>query len=237
MFEKEITSGNHVSYHFCVDKFGNNFNSKSKHFLIDNFLSTNNLNLSKYECSITTENTTCPGNYFHISYLNRNDDYIEENILRYFNINVNFPVLYFTKKFPIQKNFKCGFHLNTYRKFNSKYFYECLSIVKKFKNLYTDIIFAGDFLENGEFVDDSINIEIVPLQSKQIYFLIRDILRKNFEVDERKLNLYDKKFKNYQTDDFSWHIKIKLGKDKCVKFYRTYPYNPYLTYNYYNDRD
>jgi hypothetical protein len=28
-----------------------------------------------------------------------------------------------------------------------------------------------------------------------------------------------------------------LGKDKCVKFYRTYPYNPYLTYNYYNDRD
>ena len=34
MFEREITSGDHRSYHVCVEKFGNNFNPKSKFYPI-----------------------------------------------------------------------------------------------------------------------------------------------------------------------------------------------------------
>ena len=39
MFEREITSGNHRSYHVCVNNFGSNFNSKSKFYPIDEALS------------------------------------------------------------------------------------------------------------------------------------------------------------------------------------------------------
>ena len=39
MFEREITSGDHRSYHVCVEKFGNNFNPKSKFYPIDQALS------------------------------------------------------------------------------------------------------------------------------------------------------------------------------------------------------
>ena len=35
MFEREITSGEHRSYHVCVNNFGSNFNSKSKFYPID----------------------------------------------------------------------------------------------------------------------------------------------------------------------------------------------------------
>ena len=39
MFEREITSGDHRSYHVCVNNFGSNFNSKSKFHPIDEALS------------------------------------------------------------------------------------------------------------------------------------------------------------------------------------------------------
>ena len=55
MFEKEITSGNHVSYHFCVDKFGSNFNPKSKHYKIDEGLSKFDLRMQKVNCHINVE--------------------------------------------------------------------------------------------------------------------------------------------------------------------------------------
>ena len=39
MFEREITSGEHRSYHVCVNNFGSNFNSKSRFYPIDEALS------------------------------------------------------------------------------------------------------------------------------------------------------------------------------------------------------
>lgn len=235
MFEKEITYGNHVSYHFCVDKFGNNFNINSKHFDIDQELSKIQFDSSKYECSITTSNTTSSGDYFHISYLNRDNDYIDRKVLKTFNVNVGFPVIYFTKKFPIDDMFKCGFHLNTYKTFKSKFFSDVLKTIKLFKGLYCDIILAADFSSDGKFVDDSINIEIVPIQTKETFYRVKQILLDNFNIDILKINLYDKLFSTYTVDCFSWHIKIKLQDNTCVKFYRTYPNNPYLNYKKYND--
>lgn len=62
---------------------------------------------------------------------------------------------------------------------------------------------------------------------------ISTILENNYHII---LNLYNKLFSNYHINHFSWHIKIKLKEDiHCVKFYRTYPNNPYLNYNQYND--
>lgn len=233
MFEKEITYGNHVSYHFCVDKFGNNFSEKSKHYYIDQELSKIQLHSSKYEYSITTSNTTSLNDYFHVSYLNRDGDYIEDHILKTFNIDVNFPVIYFTKKFPIDNNFKCGFHLNTYKKFKSKYFFDVLKIIRLFNGLYFDVILAGDFDSHSKFIDNSINIEIVPIQTKQTFFHIKKVLLENFDVDNSKINLYDRMFSSYIPDFFSWYIKIKLEDEICIKFYRTYPNNPYLNYKRY----
>ena len=46
---------------------------------------------------------------------------------------------------------------------------------------------------------------------------------------------YDKMFDNYTIFDFCWHTKIKLYNDKkpVVKFYRTYPHNPFIGYHNY----
>ena len=38
MFEREITAGEHRSYHVCVNNFGSNFSSKSKFYPIDEAL-------------------------------------------------------------------------------------------------------------------------------------------------------------------------------------------------------
>jgi len=232
MFEKEITEGNHVSYHFCVDKFGNNFHPKSKHSIVEKSLSYIDIDLSKYECNITTSNTTSFGDYFHISYLKRRpDQFLSEEVLKYFNISTKFPVLYFTRKLPFEDNYKCGFYLNVYKTFKSKFFKDTIKTLKHFSGLYHDVFFAGDFDINGNFIDKSINIEIFPLQTKDNFYKIKNILLNNFDVVESKLNLYDNKFSNYTEDNFFFHIKIKLSDQKpIVKFYRTYPHNPYITY-------
>lgn len=232
MFEKEITLGNHVSYHFCIDKFGNNFKKKSKLKIIENYLSHIDLDLSKYEFNITSSNTTSINDYFHVSYLFKGPgQYVDKDTLRFFNIDVNFPVIYFTRKIPLEDNFKCGFYLNTYKKFRSKFFNKVIKTIRLFKNLYYDIWIAGDFDKNGNFIDNSINIEIIPIQTKENFYLIKDILLSNFDVDKNKINLYDKKFINYNKTKFHFHVKIKYTMDKTiVKFYRTYPDNPYLKY-------
>jgi hypothetical protein len=232
MFEKEITRGNHVSYHFCVDKFANNFHPKSKQHLIEKELSNIDLDLSKYECNITTENTTSEGNYFHVSYLKKQKyDRMDDEVLKYFNINVNFPVIYFTRKLPLEKNFKCGFYLETYRYFNSKFLNNTLKTLEHFNGLYDDFFLAGDFDENGNFIDESINIEIIPIQSEQTYYAIKKILLENFDIDENKLNPYDRKFINYEPKKFSFHIKIKFTTTTpIVKIYRSYPINPFISY-------
>ena len=134
MFEREITSGNHRSYHVCVEKFGNNFNPKSKFYPIDQALSEVKGDFSNYECNITLENHTSPNNYFHISYLAKNlyPPYIQKNILDAFNIKVDFPVIYFTRQYPYTDTFKVGFDQYTYQKFNSKFFAKVITIIDKF---------------------------------------------------------------------------------------------------------
>ena len=98
-----------------------------------------------------------------------------------------------------------------------------------FKGLYNDVFLAGDFDGNGNFVDDSINIEIMPIQSKDVYYKIRKILIKTFDIDN--FDTCDNLFDEYSVDKFHFHVKIKYGiNGLVVKFYNTYPNNPFLNY-------
>ena len=240
MFEREITEGDHRSYHVCVEKFGNNFNPKSKFYPIDQALSEVKEDFSNYECNITLENHTSPNNYFHISYLAKRlyPPYIQKNVLDAFNIKVDFPVIYFTRQYPYTDTFKVGFDQYTYQKLNSKFYEKAITLIDKFVsklNGLNAIILAGDFTKEGNFIDNSINVEIIPYQNKENYFLVKDILIKNYGVVEDKISRYDKMFVNYKIFDFCWHTKIKLYDDRkpVVKFYRTYPHNPFIGYHNY----
>ena len=240
MFEREITSGDHRSYHVCVEKFGNNFNPKSKFYPIDQALSEVRGDFSNYECNITLENHTSPNNYFHISYLAKNlyPPYIQKNVLDAFNIKVDFPVIYFTRQYPYTDTFKVGFDQYTYQKFNSKFYEKVITIIDKFVselNGVNAIILAGDFTKEGNFIDETINVEIIPYQNRDNYFIVKDLLLENYNVIEDKISRYDKMFDNYEIFDFCWHTKIKLytNREPVVKFYRTYPHNPFIGYHNY----
>ena len=213
MYERELTKGGVYQHHTCVDK-------------LDEY----DIDLFDYEINITPKNETSPHDYIHISCLRKTiDDYVRESVLDYFNIPVDFPVVYFTRKVPFTPEFKCGFYLNTYKKFKSKYFKQTLKTIKLFKGLYNDIIFAGDFTEEGIFIDDSINIEIMPIQSKDIYFKIRKILSEMYSIDN--FDTCDNLFDDYSIDKFHFHVKIKYSVNGLViKFYNTYPINPFLRY-------
>ena len=138
MYERELTKGGVYQYHTCVDK-------------LDDY----DIDLIDYEINITPKNETSPHDYIHISCLRKTvDDYIRKSVLDYFNIPVDFPVVYLTRKVPFTPEFKCGFYLNTFKKFKSIYFKQTLDTIKLFKGLYNDIIFAGDFKEDGSFVDE-----------------------------------------------------------------------------------
>ena len=151
----------------------------------------------------------------------------------YFKIPVNFPVVYLTRKIPFTPEFKCGFYLNTFKKFKSVYFNQTLDTIKLFKGLYNDVILAGDFNEDGIFIDESINIEIMPIQSKKVYFKIRKILSEMYCIDN--FDSCDKLFDDYSVEKFHFHVKIKYGiNGLIVKFYNTYPVNPFL--NYYDNK-
>ena len=240
MFEREITSGDHRSYHVCVNNFGSNFNFKSKFHPIDEALSKIDEDFSDYECNITLANHTSPNDYFHISYLAKtiNLPYVQRNILDAFNIKVDFPVIYFTRQYPYTDNFKVGFDHITYQKFNSKFYDKVMNIIIKFNNILDGInaiILAGDFDKDGNFIDETINIEIIPYQNKENYFKVKDILLTDFSVVREKISRYDKMFIDYTIYDFCWHTKIKLydSREPLVKFYRTYPHNPFLGYHNY----
>ena len=232
MFEKEITKGAHTSFHFCVDKFGNNFHPKSKQYPIDQELSTYNKDFSDYECAITTSTTTSEGDYFHITSLtkNRNIIYLEQDVLEMFNIPIDFDCIYFTRAFPYVDGFKCRFDLKTFGTFGSTLRDDAMKVSLLFEGMCNAQIFAADFTKDGEYIDESINIEVLPYQS--LYYPVSEILVRNFDIDKNKISYYNNKFKDYKKADYSWHIKIKLYKnrDPVVKFYRTYPINPYLKY-------
>jgi len=213
MYERELTKGGVYQHHTCVDK-------------LDEY----DIDLLDYEINITPKNETSPHDYIHISCLRKTiDDYVRDSVLNYFNILVDFPVVYFTRKVPFTPEFKCGFYLNTYKKFKSKYFRQTLDTIKLFKGLYNDIILAGDFDSSGNFIDDSINIEVMPIQSKDVYFKIRKILTQTFNIDN--FDTCDNLFDGYSIDKFHFHVKIKYSVDGLViKFYNTHPINPFLKY-------
>ena len=213
MYERELTKGGVYQYHTCVDK-------------LDDY----DIDLFDYEINITPKNETSPHDYIHISCLRKTtDDYVRKSVLDYFKIPVNFPVVYFTRKIPFTPEFKCGFYLNTFKKFKSAYFHQTLYTLKLFKGLYNDIILAGDFTEDGKFIDDSINIEIMPIQSKDIYFKIRKILSEMYSIDN--FDTCDNLFDDYSVDKFHFHVKIKYSVNGMViKFYNTFPINPFLKY-------
>ena len=213
MYERELTKGGVYQYHTCVDK-------------LDDY----DIDLFDYEINITPKNETSPHDYIHISCLRKTiDDYVRKSVLDYFKIPVNFPVVYFTRKIPFTPEFKCGFYLNTFKKFKSAYFHQALYTLKLFKGLYNDIILAGDFTEDGKFIDDSINIEIMPIQSKDIYFKIRKILSEMYSIDN--FDTCDNLFDDYSVDKFHFHVKIKYSVNGMViKFYNTFPINPFLKY-------
>ena len=213
MYERELTKGGVYQYHTCVDKF-------------DDY----DIDLYDYECNFTPKNETSPYDYIHVSCLRKTmDNYVRQTVLDYFNIPVTFPVVYFTRKVPFTPDFKCGFYLNTFKKFKSAYFHQTLYTLKLFKGLYNDVILAGDFTEDGKFIDDSINIEIMPIQSKDIYFKIRKILSEMYSIDN--FDTCDNLFDDYSVDKFHFHVKIKYSVNGLViKFYNTYPINPFLKY-------
>jgi len=218
MYETEISKGNHKSVHYTVDKFEGELDR--------------GLDLSKYETSITALGPDIKNPAFHIHHLNRNGDYLTKDVLDAYNINVNFPTIYFTRDFPYTDNFKCGFHFDTFKKFKSLFLKDTVKIMKLFKGHFIDVLLAGDFTKDGDFIDESINIEIIPFQLNHQEVI--DILSKNFEID--KEYVMRDEFLHYDIEQFAWHIKIKLYKDReqVVKFYRTSPYNPYLNFRYYD---
>ena len=214
MLETQISEGQHTSCHFCFDKFDG---------LLDK-----GLDLSKYELSITD-----PRSHFHVHYLNRDDDYIEQKVLDAYDINVDFPVIFFGRELPYRDGFRCAYHLGTLKKLKSPFVRDVVKIIKLFKGNFIDIILASDFSQDGIISDKDINIEVIPLM--QNYKEIGEILEKNFELP--KLEYYNESFNDYNEKDFSWHIKIKLFryiKKPLVKFYKTYPNNPYLHFKYYD---
>ena len=112
------------------------------------------LDLSKYETSITD-----PRSHFHIHYFNRSNDYMEKKVLDSYNINVNFPVIFFSREIPHRDGFRCAFHLQTLKKLRSPFLRDVVKIIKMFKGNFIDIILAADFTKNGEICNKDINIE------------------------------------------------------------------------------
>ena len=211
MLETQLSEGHHTSVHFCHDKFDEELDR--------------GLDLSKYETSITD-----PRSHFHIHYFNRSNDYMEKKVLDSYNINVNFPVIFFSREIPHRDGFRCAFHLQTLKKLRSPFLRDVVKIIKMFKGNFIDIILAADFTKNGEICNKDINIEVIPIWEN--YDQIGKILKDNFDLP--KLSYFNGSFDSYDREDFAWHIKIKLFryiKTPLVKFYKTYPNNPYIDYN------
>ena len=97
----------------------------------------NSKGIFDYEINITPKNETSPHDYFHISCLRKTvDDYIRKSVLDYFKIPVDFPVVYLTRKIPFTPDFKCGFYLNTFKKFKSDGYAIFGNIIEKKKKTF-----------------------------------------------------------------------------------------------------
>ena len=97
------------------------------------------------------------------------------------------------------------------------------------------ISFEIVFTQDGEIKNKDINIEIIPEWKN--HKEICEILENNFKLP--KLDYYKESFNDYNKKDFAWHIKIKLFryiKTPIVKFYKTFPNNPYLHFKYYDNK-
>ena len=78
MYERELTQGGSYQYHTCVDK-------------LDEY----DIDLYDYEINITPKNETSPYDYIHVSCLKKGiDKFVRSSVLEYFNIPVDFPVVY-----------------------------------------------------------------------------------------------------------------------------------------------
>lgn len=232
IFEKELTKGNHVSYHFVYDYFRPLSPTNSKLYQYEKFLFENissKVDLNGFQNALTVPNTTSDGAYLHIGMHKKN---IGPEIKNLFKIKVNFPIIYFTK--PLDdalkiSKFKCGYHPSQLKQLNHKFEEESLNLMNEFKDETQHFILASYFDANGHVIHDEMNVEILPKYGKNNYFQLKDKLLKKYDLKPGIFDLYDKKFKNYEKNDFHYHVKIKLIDDKTtIKFYRTYPHNPYI---------
>lgn len=232
IFEKELTKGNHVSYHFVYDYFRPLSPINSKVYFYEKYLFENissQIDLNGFQNALTVPNTTSDGAYIHIG---MHKKFIDSEVKNLFKIKVDFPIIYFTKPLndalKISKH-KCGYYPSYLKSLNHKFEAQSLDLMDEFREETQHFILASYFDENGYVIQDEMNVEILPKYSKDNYFRLKDKLLKKYNLKPGIFELYDKKFENYKKDDFHYHVKIKLTDIKTtVKFYRTYPHNPYI---------
>lgn len=199
MHERELTGGGVWQDHICFDKF-------------DEY----DINLDKYGLGRTSSNETSPHDYIHVFATSEYVDTIEQHVLDYFDISVNFPVTLFTRKVPFTSEYRCGFSFETYETFNSTYYDQAIMTRNMLSGLYENISLSGNFTSTGEFIDDSIHIEFTPIQTQEAYNRIKQIITDTYGVSN--FVYPDSVFENGVPDFF--HFKIKYGTGGLViKFY------------------
>lgn len=233
MFEKELTFGNHVSYHFIYNYFDTLSPSNSKLYQYEKELKEKInpfIDLKGFQNAITTPNTTIKEDaYFHVGMFQKQ---INKSVKDFFKINTDVYIMYFTKKIKDvvkETEFKCGYPLNVFlNSIEHKFKREAIELVDLFSEESSNYIIANNFYQDGSINHDEINVEIIPKYSKENYFSLKNKLLNTFSLKKDVFDLYDKKFENYIKSDFHYHVKIKLkDSNPTVKFYRTFPFNPY----------
>lgn len=235
MFEKEITNNRMVSNHFIYDYFDTVSPENSKLYILEKQLKESvtlaGMDTRGFAIAITPGNTTSPNeDMFHIgSHIKKIDD----NVMDFFKLKANFEVLYFSKKVKNatqESDFKCGYTPETF--FNqlnfSKWKSETENFLEAFQENAHHIIVASHFNPDGSNNEKELNLEIVPEYSLDNYQWLKTKLLAMYDIREGMFDLYDKKFVNYTPEKFHFHVKVKYtDAGVAVKFYRTWPYNPY----------
>ena len=231
MFEREISDGHHISYHFVYKNFSPISPAKSKLIHLEKYLSdVIDLNLSEYQNMITPQNTVWDEDpVFHIC-SKRGE--LEDKVKKYFHIASEFPVYYFSKEIKNAVNaspYKCGYNFYTLKSIGGCKTEQALDVASIFQDEADGIIFASYFDQHGNSIGDEINIEIIPRYDQNAWVNIKYKLINMFNIKSEKIAVYDNMFQNYQASDFHWHLKVKLRNDgTTIKFYRTLNRNPYL---------
>jgi len=233
MFEKEVTKGTHVSYHFIYPYFDTISPINSKLYQYEKQLKetvTKHFDLVGFQNALTTPNTTLNEDAcFHIG---MHKKFIDEDTRKFFHIKSSFPIVYFTKKVKDatkRSPYKCGYTYEVLKQLKHPLEEKIAEWMSLFKDETSQPIFASHFTEDGRIVDNEMNFEIIPHYTKENYFSIKNKLIENFDVRREVLDLYDRKFTNYKGTDFHYHVKLKLKQSgTTIKFYRTFPINPYL---------